>query len=67
MTIYYEQFIKSDGYWFEVRQEQNGKFSIFNTQRKKNPLDREGTGFYVSCDPFDSLEEAKEYLNRLDT
>ena len=56
------QFIEKDGYWFDICERNDGKFSIFNTQRKRDQITRDGIGYYLSLDPFDTLQEAKDWL-----
>lgn len=51
------KFIK--GYWHNIVQTDNG-FSVVDTQRKRNQIDRDGIGYKVEC--FKTLEEAKLFL-----
>ena len=53
------KFIKK--YWFDIIQSEKG-FYIFNTQRRRNQVDRDGIGYIVSESYFDTLDEAINYL-----
>jgi hypothetical protein len=61
-TVYHSEFLEKEGYWFDICKESDGRFSIFNTQRKRDQITRDGIGYYISVDPFNTLEEAKKYL-----
>lgn len=63
--IVYTRFIESEGYMFNVVRCGPNKFSIFNTERKRDMVTRKGIGFYISHDDFESIEEAKAYLDTL--
>ena len=54
-----EKFIKK--YWFDII-ETDSCFSVFNTKRKKNKIDRDGIGHEVSF--FKTLKEAEEFLEK---
>jgi hypothetical protein len=60
------KFIEKEKYWFDIIQLGGNKFAIFNTQRRLNQYTRDGIGYYISHENFQSLEEAKKYLNSLD-
>lgn len=51
------KFIK--GHWHNVVQTDCG-FSVVNTERERNQIDRDGIGYEVEC--FKTLEEAKLFL-----
>jgi len=59
------KFIKSKGYWFNIVQTNIHEFKIFNTKRKRNQIDRDGLGFYISEISFKNIKKAKEYLDNL--
>ena len=48
-------------YWYDIIETDKG-FSVFNTQRKRNQIDREGIGYEVAL--FKTLEEAEEFLEK---
>lgn len=53
------KFIK--GYWHNVVQTADG-FSVVNTQRKRNQINRDGIGYEVEY--FKTLEGAKQFLEK---
>lgn len=66
ISLVCSKFIKSQGYWFNiVMLDSSNKYAIQNTMRKQNQTDRDGLPFLLAND-FDSLEEAKKYLDSLE-
>lgn len=59
-----EKFIKSEGYWFNVVQEGENTYTIVNTRRKINRIDRDNIEFYTEHS-FDNEDEAKKFLNNM--
>ncbi|MCJ7804987.1 hypothetical protein MUP35_04640 [Patescibacteria group bacterium] len=59
-TIVKAKFIKK--YWFNIIQTKNG-LHVFNTQRKRNQIDRDGIGYMVPESEFRTLDEAVNFLN----
>ena len=59
-----EKFIPKVGYWFDVIKNSDNSYVIFNTQRKRNPIDRDGIGYYTS-DTFNNLDDAKAFLDKM--
>lgn len=53
------KFIKK--YWYDIVETDNG-FSVFNTRRRENQIDRDGIGYEVAF--FKTLEEAEEFLEK---
>jgi len=53
------KFIKK--YWFNIIQTEKG-FHVFNTQRKRNHVDRDGIGYIVAESKFNTLDEAIKFL-----
>ena len=56
------RFIENKGYWFNI-QEIDGEFMVVNTKRKRMFNNRDGHPETLKY--FDTLEQAKEYLNNL--
>jgi len=65
-TICHSRFIEKQGYWFDIIQLDKRKFKIFNTQRKRLLHVRDGIGYYSSEMEFETIEEAKKYLDSLE-
>ncbi len=59
-TIVYEEFIESEGYWFNIEKTGSGMYCVVNTRRKKNMINRDDIPFAVR--DFETYEEAKKYL-----
>ena len=53
------KFIKK--YWFDLVETTDG-FSIFNTRRRGNQIDRDGVGYTV--EHFKNLDEAVQFLEK---
>jgi hypothetical protein len=62
-TLISSKFVEKEGYLFDIIQTDIHCFEIFNTRRKRNQTDRDGLGYCVA--KFDSLVEAKKYINNL--
>lgn len=65
-TIVHGKYIESEGYWFDVVQVAEKKYLIFNTQRKRQQHIRDGIGYYLPELEFETAEEAKTYLHKLE-
>lgn len=52
------KFIKK--YWYDIIKNKEG-FSVFNTQRKRNQIDRDGIGHEIAF--LKTLKRAEEFLN----
>lgn len=50
-------------YWVDIIETDNG-FSVFNTQRRKNQIDRDGIGYEIAY--FKTREEAEQFLQRIE-
>jgi hypothetical protein len=55
------KFIKK--YWYDIIETNNG-FSVFNTRRKMNQIDRDGLGYEVAF--LKTLKEAEDFLEKYD-
>ena len=51
------KFIKK--YWFNIV-ETDDSFSVINTRRRKNQIDRDGLGYEIAS--FKTLEDAEKFL-----
>ena len=65
-TIAHSRFIEKEGYWFNAEVDDDGKFWIVDTRRKRNQIDRDGLPILFSEDSFKTLNEAKKYLDSLE-